>query len=119
MKPVGTRFAAHLSILSLFLFCFSLFPAGAALAQEGTKRALLIGINKYQELPWLSGSKNDVAVMRELLIRRYGFSESNIRTLLDEQATRSAILDAMENLVKQLSKTQNNAEFLMSVKNVE
>ena len=99
MKPVGTRFAAHLSILSLFLFCFSLFPAGAALAQEGTKRALLIGINKYQELPWLSGSKNDVAVMRELLIRRYGFSESNIRTLLDEQATRSAILDAMENLV--------------------
>ena len=84
-----------------FAICvFSLICAGVpAHAQEGTKRALLIGVNKYQELPWLSGSKNDVAVMRDLLIRRYGFNESNIQTLLDEQATRSAILDEMENLV--------------------
>ena len=72
------------------------FSANAA---EGTKRALLIGVNKYQKLPWLSGSRNDVSVMREILIRRYGFNESNIRTLLDEQATRSAILNAMQDLV--------------------
>lgn len=103
MKPVGTTFVAHLSIFSFVLFCFFLFPVEATFAQDGTKRALLIGINKYEELPWLSGSRNDVAVMRELLVRRYGFSESNIHTLLDEQATRSAILDAMEDLVASAS----------------
>jgi len=68
-------------------------------ADGGTKRALLIGINKYQELPWLTGSRNDVEVVHDLLVRRYGFPEDNIHTLLDEAATRAAILDALQELV--------------------
>jgi uncharacterized caspase-like protein len=70
-----------------------------AYADGGEKRALLIGINKYQELPWLTGSRNDVEVVHNLLVRRYGFPEENIRTLLDEAATRAAILDALQELV--------------------
>lgn len=72
---------------------------GASGASAETKRALLIGINKYQQLPWLSGSRNDVMVIKDILVRRYGFHPQNIRTLFDEQATRDAILQALENLV--------------------
>jgi hypothetical protein len=80
---------------ALLLLAFS--PAEAA--DSGTKRAILIGINKYQELPWLSGSTNDVEVMRNVLISRYGFKASNIETLLNEQATRAGILTALTNFV--------------------
>ncbi len=79
------------------MLCF--FLGMPAHADDGTKRALLIGINKYQQLPWLSGSRNDVMVIQEILVRRYGFAQDNITTLFDEAATRDAILDALENLV--------------------
>jgi Caspase domain/Domain of unknown function (DUF4384) len=95
------NFAHSVSSFLFRAFFLSVFICAAvtAYAEESTKRALLIGVNKYKELPWLSGSRNDVSVMREILIRRYGFSESNIQTLLDEQATRSGIVAAIENLV--------------------
>jgi len=85
-------------IAQLMIVCL-LMMGQAVPAQEGTRRALLIGINKYAELPWLSGSRNDVGVMKEILIRRYGFTEDNITTLFDEAATRAAILEALENFV--------------------
>jgi hypothetical protein len=79
------------------------------------KRAVLIGINDYtaSSLPapattappdrdWedLQGAVTDVGVLRDLLIFRYGFAPANIVTLTNQQATRAAILDALErNLV--------------------
>jgi len=76
-----------------------LMAARTGLAQDGTKRALLIGINEYEQLPSLSGSRNDVETMKAILIRRYGFAEENITTLFDEAATRASILQALEAFV--------------------
>ena len=63
--------------------------------------ALLIGINKYPNLPikyQLRYAVNDVNALRKVLIEQYGFLESNIVTLLDEQATRQRIIEAMGQL---------------------
>src|ERR1700682_1795852 len=65
------------------------------------KWALLIGINAYryaEEAGFhrLQGCRDDVASLRALLVGKYGFPPANIRTLLDSQATRSAILHAIQ-----------------------
>ncbi|CCK80689.1 caspase family protein [Desulfobacula toluolica] len=54
--------------------------------------ALLIGIRDYAEAKDLEGPVNDVAALEELLTRTYGFSNENIVTLTDRQATRANIL---------------------------
>lgn len=67
-----------------------------------TKWALLIGITDYPKLPAtkkLFGCINDVNLMRELLFRRFGFTVDNIKSLCNELATRTAILEAFEDLV--------------------
>ena len=64
-----------------------------------TKRALLIGINKYQNFGRpLSGCVNDAQVMRQLLIDRFQFDSANVAMLLDEAATRNGILGALDTL---------------------
>lgn len=40
-------------------------------------------------------------IIRELLVRKFGFDQSNIRTLVDEQATRASIVSAITELSKQ------------------
>ena len=65
----------------------------------GTKRALLIGINNYKAVPHLMGSLNDVAAIQQILITRWGFEPSNIKTLTEQAATRAAILAALRELV--------------------
>ena len=67
-----------------------------------TKRALLVGINRYEKLSrrsQLDGCVNDVALMRDVLQSRFGFDPQNITTLRDEKATRDGMLSAMEGLV--------------------
>ncbi len=65
------------------------------------KLALLVGINSYSEtrdrsLSPLNGCKTDVELQRELLIHRFGFKPSDIKILLNEDATRSNILQTFE-----------------------
>lgn len=83
-------------------------------AQPVRRRALLIGINDYSAsrladprrhagVPgrnWsnLDGTLNDVDLMRELLLALYAFKRPDIVTLTDQQATRGAILRALEQL---------------------
>jgi Caspase domain/Domain of unknown function (DUF4384) len=71
-----------------------------AVAASGTKRALLIGINNYQAVPHLMGSLNDVAAMQRILTTRWGFPPSNIKTLTEQAATRTAILAALREMVQ-------------------
>ena len=69
------------------------------LAYAGQK-ALLIGINVYPYLPeksQLRGSRPDALAMKEFLVEHWGFSTSDVRTLLDRQATKKAILDGLYN----------------------
>ncbi|MCB0262846.1 MAG: caspase family protein [Calditrichaeota bacterium] len=65
-----------------------------------TKRALLIGINEYPNFPrhQLYGCVNDVAVMADILQRCYGFPNEEMIILKDAEATRDAILKAMNQL---------------------
>jgi formylglycine-generating enzyme len=63
--------------------------------------ALLIGINKYPELPsqyQLSYAVNDVNDMKKVLLEQYQFPADNIITLTDKQATKQKINDAMGQL---------------------
>jgi len=96
---------------SLILALVSLLCASVLNAQTGRSRALLIGINDYSasSLPapersappdraWanLDGALNDVEMMRELLVALYGFQREDIAVLEDQQATREAILQALQ-----------------------
>lgn len=69
------------------------------------KLALLIGINAYEpkgELLPLNGCLTDVELQRQLLINRFGFLARDILTLTDQQATPSAIAQAVqEHLIAQ------------------
>lgn len=70
---------------------------------EPGHRALLVGIERYPEgLEWprLGGPRADVAAVRRALVERAGFAEERITVLLDEQATRAAILEAFEELAR-------------------
>lgn len=77
-----------------------------ALAQSTHGRlALLVGINQYPESVCdfapikgsaLAGCLTDVALQKELLLSRFGFSPSEILTLTDAQATRNSIITAFQ-----------------------
>ncbi len=58
--------------------------------------ALLIGVGGTSSP--LEGPKNDVPVLKKLLIEKFSFPAQNIRTLIEEEATREAILREIENL---------------------
>ena len=74
-----------------------------ALAQPSPRKlALLIGINQYPQIPALSGCLTDVELQKELLIHRFGFQQSDIVTLTEEQASREFIEAAfLDHLGKQ------------------
>ena len=55
----------------------ALAPAFGATTQASVKRALLIGIGKYEVLPRLPGTKNDIKLVRQVLVSRYGFSDDH------------------------------------------
>ena len=81
-----------LSIRLLLPIALSIQPA--AWAQVPTKRiALLVGVGDYGNTKLnLQGPPHDVAAMRDVLIRRWKFSATDIKTLVDKEATRANIL---------------------------
>lgn len=91
-----------LSLAAIALLLVQPVPGHAAeQPSSGTKRALLIGINRYQVLPTLNGSLNDIETMRHVLTTRWGFSPQHISMLTDQAATRAGILGALERLVQE------------------
>ena len=66
------------------------------------RRALLVGVNKYPNLPdfsQLRGCVNDVTAMKQTLETSFHFPPENITVLCDERATAKGIRDAMDRLV--------------------
>ena len=64
------------------------------------RRALLVGIDRYANLPYpLSGCVNDAQVLTQLLEDSFGFGPDATSTLLNEQATRERILAELDALV--------------------
>ncbi len=109
-------------LLSLvFGLVFSLAPPAAAQTKlektspkaelTGGRFALLVGINQYQDksINPLGGCENDVRMMRELLMKQYGFKDDaankDTSTLLNAQATRKQILEAFNTQL--LAKAEN------------
>lgn len=78
-----------------------LLAAVTADASEPTRRALLIGINKYQSEDFgnLRGAVNDIRLLRQVLTTRFGFPEENVQLLTDEDATRDGILRTLREFV--------------------
>ena len=68
--------------------------------QEPQKWGLLIGINKYQHMKRLKGCGNDVELISKILQENFNFRAEQIVTLKDREATRQAILEAMDALVE-------------------
>jgi len=74
------------------------------------KYALIVGINKYYDKPGvlhhtlLQGCVNDAMCMKNMLLLQFGYRNYDIETLLDEQATKEALLDGFENILSKAKK---------------
>ncbi len=67
--------------------------------RESRKRALLVGINQYPTAP-LKGCVNDALMVGNMLITHFGFLPGpDMRLLVDQRATKAAILERLEWLV--------------------
>jgi hypothetical protein len=58
-------------------------PISSPEKERMVKKALLVGINDYQNLKDLSGAVNDVVGMNFVLRHSLGFDRENIRILTD------------------------------------
>jgi len=65
------------------------------------KKALLVGLNRYKpELNAdLKGCVNDVENIRTLIVNKFGFDPENIRVIIDDRATRRAIINRLNWLI--------------------
>jgi len=91
----------YISILQAFWILSVSLALVAPEANAAEKYALLIGISDYihndtqgggYAWPDLEGPENDVTLLKDVLVTRWGFKEENIVTLLSRQATRQNIL---------------------------
>lgn len=62
------------------------------------KRAVCVGIDEYADrnIPRLSGCCNDARAFVSALTQRFGFSEADVKLLLNDRATKEAILRAFD-----------------------
>ena len=95
LKSRGTRSgwgSLRMAVLTPLLFCAGLEPAYAG------QKALLIGAGEYPYLPdekQLDGPHNDVRSMKAFLVNEWGFSDSDVSLILDKEATKQGMLDAL------------------------
>jgi metacaspase-1 len=68
-------------------------------ASNRRKQACLIGINYEGSDYALRGCINDVKKLHQLLVSQYGYHPSDVRTVLNQQATRKTILREFTQLV--------------------
>jgi len=75
-------------------------------AQKTGRHALLVGCTKYPSLPLgqqLRGPANDVVLMRQLLIARFGFTAKQIVTLAERQTSQNR-KPTRENIVREFER---------------
>lgn len=82
--------------VNTILFITSLLSLLLPLAASTKDRALLIGINDYASVKPLNGTHNDINSMKSLLQQDWGVASSDIKVLLDKQATKKGILKAFD-----------------------
>jgi hypothetical protein len=75
----------------------------AEVASSSNKWAVLVGITELPKIPFkLQGSNNDVKLMAEILQNRFAFPGSNVKILLDSEATRAGTLAGCDWLLDQV-----------------
>ena len=62
--------------------------------------ALIIGINKYQNVDPLNYAVDDAEAVRLMLMENYGFKNENITLIIDEEATKENILDGFSEILE-------------------
>lgn len=70
-----------------------------------TRHALLVGIDRYPGFPQrnqLSSCAGDARLVAEVLRDDFGFPSQNVELLLNEEATRQGILDALKGLARRV-----------------
>ena len=65
------------------------------------QKALLVGINRYKmDGADLQGCVNDVTNIRDILLKYFGFMVKDIRMVVDGRATKKAIMERLQWLIK-------------------
>ncbi|HUF05616.1 MAG TPA: caspase family protein [Aridibacter sp.] len=84
------------SLLTLFTIALLLLAAGTAdVSAKGNKYGVFVGIENYKGENSLPGTTKDARKWQQTMIDRFGFPESNTKLLLDGDATRAGILNAI------------------------
>ncbi len=86
--------------LAILLALVPLLAFGSRERVASTHWALIIGVSDYIHFGDeaggdLAGAERDARVMRDVLVERWGFPDENIRLLLNHEATKAAITEAM------------------------
>ena len=61
--------------------------------------ALIIGINKYENVAPLTYAVDDAEAVKLMLMENYGFKNENIILITDEEATKQNILDGFSDIL--------------------
>ena len=83
-------------LLSILLFTF-----GFSITTDDiydNSYALIIGIDKYENVQKLAYAADDALAMQEMLIESFNFSSENITLLLDEKASKDNIIKEFSNI---------------------
>lgn len=98
MKNINDNKKKYRTIWCTFLLCFLLLPL---VMQAQTRRALVIGIGQQEDKTWdnINGDK-DVPYVEEML-RNAKFKAGNVKKLVNQQATKVAIVEAFRSLASQ------------------
>ena len=94
MNPARRSRTSALAALALLACCIAA-PASAA------QWALLVGVGDYPGAAFdLEGPAHDVAALRRELVENLGYPEAQVNVLVDANATRANILDALRRLAR-------------------
>ncbi|CAN2041281.1 metacaspase-1 [Candidatus Magnetomoraceae bacterium gMMP-15] len=69
--------------------------------------ALIIGINDYAKWVPLRTAVNDAIGLKDVLIRRYGFMEKNVKIITNKEGSRSGIVKTLRNMAGGLGSEDN------------
>ena len=95
-------------LLSILLFAYG-FAVTADDIYDNSY-ALIIGIDKYENVQPLNYAVKDAESIQDILVNTFDFPESNIKLLINEEANKDAILKAFSDLTK---KAENNDRVLI------
>ena len=96
---MSRMYLAHSQLLRLSVILALLTSASLSWASP-KKVALLIGVGDYTAISKLEGPVHDVRALQEVLVQRWGYNAGDIRTLVDQAATRAAIKNELNALMR-------------------